>query len=190
MKTIVRITLITLLLLGCLNAQSQLIITCGSDSVPIRIKPINGSKPIIRINTGTKLKAISQTNGFVKVIYKVDTGYMSRSFIKELSDAIYIKADDYKAMDKHTKFCEKLNDLPDENPTIEFNKIIENYTDETIPGANKIYGLEDNRSEFHTGDYYSITLIWYCAKGAYRSITFKRGDEGYKKESEYTSNCH
>jgi len=187
----------------CLYAQLQ--ITCSSDSVPIRFKSSRESKPIIRISTGTKLTAIAQANDFVKVIYKSDTGYMSKSFVLEIndhtSDSINSildnkinklitsgKYDDALALSKKLKpkFIDKLNNLPNEIPIVVDKKI---YTDNTINDAIKLYGVEDDRQSFVSGDYDSITLIWHCAKGFYRSISYTFKDGEYKKESEYISNC-
>jgi hypothetical protein len=67
-------------------------------------------------------------------------------------------------------------------------------SDETIDGAIRLYGNEDERSQFKTTDgYNAITLIWHCAKDHYRSITYTIGTSAsysyYKKDSEYVSDC-
>jgi len=190
MKTPIKFLFIVGLLLGWTKnneLKAQFLIACNSDSVPIRIKPIQGSNPIIRISTGTQLKAIAQSQDYIKVVYKRDTGYILRSFVKGVGEII--QDNDIKGIERQAKLFEQLNNLPDDDPSKEFNKIIINYTDKTIDGAIRLYGKEDDRSQFESGEYDAITLVWHCAQGKYRSISYVFKAEGYVKESEYVSNC-
>lgn len=80
---------------------------------------------------------------------------------------------------------ELFKDVPDENPV---KKVSEYYTDATISGAIKLYGNENSRSQYQNGDYDAITLVWNCANGKYRSITYVFKGE-YKKQSDFVSEC-
>ena len=181
--------MILILLLSFLTANltAQFTITCNNDSVPVRLKPENISKPIVRINTGTQMKPIAQSGDFIKVIYKSDTGYIKRTFIKGLSEII--QSDNYyNVLKKHLDFVNKINDLPNETPKVETPKKL-NLSDATINGAIEMYGTDYKREIYQSGDYDSITLTWHCALGKYRSITYLFKEGFYKKESEYVSDC-
>ena len=188
MKATYKTIMILILLLSFLsvNLTAQFTITCNNDSVPIRLKPENKSKPIVRINTGTQMRPIAQSGDFIKVIYKSDTGYIKKTFIKGLSEII--QSDNNNVIKKHLDFVKKIDDLPDETPKVETPKKL-NLSDATINGAIEMYGTDYKRETYQSGDYDSITLTWHCALGKYRSITYLFKEGFYKKESEYVSDC-
>ncbi len=53
----------------------------------------------------------------------------------------------------------------------------------------KEYGQPDKESTFKSGDYESITLIWFCAMSKYISVTFEHKETGWFSSSVYTSDC-
>jgi len=48
---------------------------------------------------------------------------------------------------------------------------------------NAGYGNPDDCDVYDSGNYHSVTCVWYCAKGKYRSITYGDG------ASTYTADC-
>jgi hypothetical protein len=181
-----RILIILAFLFFSFSLSAQLLITNDMDSAAFREKPMDKSKPIIRILKGTQMKAIGKAYDYLKVVYKTDTGYLYRGFIKEVNETI--KPGDYKKMEQHTKFLDKLNHLPEEELTKALPSDVD-LTDRTINGALAMYGNEDEKNQYQMGTYDAITLIWHCAKGRYRSITYVFKDGGYFKDSEFVSNC-
>jgi|WetSurMetagenome_2_1015567.scaffolds.fasta_scaffold221688_2 hypothetical protein len=157
--------IISLILIWSASLNAQVIVTCAYDSAAVRSKPTVESKAFKRLGLGTKVTAIAINNDFYKIVFKSDTGYVYNG---------------------HIKMVEKLKSLPDERPKAVTNTY---YSDDTISGATAKYGPEDDRSEFKSGDYDSITLVWHCALGKYRSLTYVFKEGHYQKESEYTSDC-
>jgi hypothetical protein len=167
-----------------LFAQVQAV--CNADSVPLKRKPEPATPTIKRINKGEKMTVIQQTTGltssrsrFFKVIYNLDTAYISEVFISPKTNPT-----------NRVKLFEALNKLPFEATQSQtVASPVKVYTDSSIQGAIKLYGPEDKRDEYTSGDYDSITLTWYCVNGSYRSITYVFKDGEYKKQTGYRSDC-
>lgn len=54
----------------------------------------------------------------------------------------------------------------------------------------KIWGQPNDRKEFKASSgYETVTLVWHCAGGRYRSIIFKQEDGIWIIDNTFTSNC-
>lgn len=174
-----KIILIALLVLMTLSLFAQPVkTTCNCDSSALRIKANVDSSCITRVPKDAQIVVIAIANDlYFKVTYKSDTGYMKK----------YCVIHEFKGKDGYmTNDYELFAKVPDEHPRKKAIPVY--YTDATINGAIALYGKENKRSQYQSGSYDSITLVWNCVNGKYRSITYVFNGE-YVKESEYVSDC-
>jgi len=157
-------------------SQFSISTTCNWNDAALRIKPNVDSVCIIKVPINAPITVIEKTNDlYFKVKYKENIGYMKISCI--------INEEGNSKKDREIRA--NLKTLPD------MSKL--GLTDETMDDAIRLYGSADEKSLYKTDGYNAITLIWHCASGKYRSITYTIGTSDhysyYKKDSEYISDC-
>jgi hypothetical protein len=176
---------VSLMLVLTLTSFSQFSVstTCNWNDAALRIKPNVDSACIIKVPINAPITVIEKTNDlYFKVKYKENIGYMKISCILHDIKNHYVDKNGVTVLDDRKLF----ENLPD------MSKL--GLTDDNMDDAIRLYGNEDQRSQFKTVDgYNAITLIWHCADGKYRSITYTIGTSAsysyYKKDSEYVSDC-
>lgn len=161
-----------LLILISVTMFGQVTTICNHEDASLRVKPGSASDVKIKIPKNAEILVISQIDdNYFKVVYKTDTGYLINLFIGDNTTPQLRK-----------EIANKLSKLPGGK------SVVPEITDD-IDWARKLYGPENKKTKFVSGEYDSITLTWYCVNGKYRSVTYLKYNGKYIKDSEYVSDC-
>ena len=116
--------------------------TVTGSSVNIRKSASTGAVVLKRVEKGTVLEAVSISDGWVKVKYSGETGYVSADYVK------------VSGLSSSSGSSEKLKEM-DENGTINASSV--NVRDGASTSSDKLYSLSDGASVDVTG----IKGDWY-----------------------------